>query len=692
MITDRACLIGVLTVCTFGAGCRTPESSGALSAPESVAVDGQYRIPIRVVAVSSDDRFVLGADDSGLLQRFDLASMAAETLWTGHNAAATAVAFGVQGHVHTFGRDGAFRSLDPERPGARGDVHIATEAIAAAIFSPDGRVALSWDAVRPPGPAPTLCGHHPAVLSRRTSMGREPITLSSRATCAAFSADGSQIVFADDVGIQVSSAADTGTTRHSRIVETQDVHGLAVTNDGRRVAITVRGQLHIVDMDRDALLVTVGRLEATSRSLPVFFTPESERIVALPPDLATRGRYNLDVFDAETGERRVRVIPNMTAEASHIALSRDGGSVFVTALTGELRRYRLSDGAALGPLVGRHWLGGGFVFSGNGERMATCWRDRVQVRHTDTGVLIGEHEVEDLACTVEHPLALDPSGERAVVGATPSRPLEARAPDGTIVATYERPPGTAAHHPAYSRNGEWMAALVVQGETGRFVVWPAAGGEPRGDAVLPRFTGLRGIAVAADGAFVVASYGRVQNDGTVVGELSAFRPNGSTGPFWSRGGTEFETLGRVALLPDDRRLVFANSADIVHVVDAGSGETLARLSNSADTVWTFSRFGTVGVFAVLPSLEAPRPLRPRDYANALAVSPDGRFAAVSGFNRSNMKALLEVFEIDSGALIGISRLVAYPRGLVFAGNRLWVSGVPRAGGDLLAFGVVDRGG
>jgi hypothetical protein len=176
-----------------------------------------------------------------------------------------------------------------------------------------------------------------------------------------------------------------------------------------------------------------------------------------------------------------------------------------------------------------------------------------------------------------------------------------------------------------------------------------------------------------------------------VGEVSAIRRNMPQGIAWSRSHGSLGEPGEVALTPDDRRIVFASVADEVLVLDAETGETLVRGLNSADTVWTFARFGAVGVWSVLPALEQPSPKPPPRLVSALAVDPDGTVAVVSGYNRSNRMPLLEVFDLDTGTLLAARGMSSYPRALFFHDGVLVAPGLPATGGDL-TFLRLDRKG
>ena len=672
--------------------CHDPEIAGALTGPHGRQIRGDYRMPVRTVGFSSDGRYLLAGDDSGMLHRFDLASETVSTFWTGHNASILSAAVTPSGQLVSFGRDEAFRAVDPAKPGARGHVHKPNDSVIAALFSADGKHALAWEGPRPPGSAPTWCGHRRAALSLRTGAGRGIRRLGDGSTCAAFSNDGQLMAFSDPVGVQVVSVAERRILRQTTLVGGSDLRGLAISNDGLRLAAAARGQLHIIDLEGNAVLATIGRAEVSERSLPVFITPNRISVVALLPDIVETSRYNLDRYDSTTGELQVRLLADIPQTVHSISLATDGQTLALGHQSGELQRLRVSDAEPLGRFHATHWLGGGLAFAANGKRMSSCWRNEVQVRDTHAGELVGRHRVEGLACAVDHPLSMSPDGESVIVGATAGHPLQSRRPDGQVVATYERPAGSEAHHPVYARNGEWLAALVVQEGSGRFFVWPAKGGPPTADAPLPPFSGVRGLALSADGKMMIASYGRLRSDGGVSGELGAFQFDGSDPQKWSKTGPVFSQLGRVALIDEDQRVVYSSVSDEVLVLDTTSGTITDRLANSAGTVWTFSRFGTVGIYAVLPTLGRPRPRRPRSYANALAISPDGRYVAVAGYNLSNLRALLEVFDIRTGALIGLDGLLTFPRALVFSGDELLVPGVAASGGDLTVLTLVPRGG
>ncbi len=666
-------LLGVLL-----AACAPDDGRRVAIRAEGRMLEGGFPVAMRTLAWSADGRALVGGDGEGRVYRFDVGRRSFTTHWTGHDAPITAVVQRGDGRIVSFGGDGAFRVTDPATAGTAGQVSMPEGPTEAVLFNRDGTAALVWEGAEARRRPPTGCEPRAATLVlRRLGDAPQRRRLSEDALCAAFGAGGRIGVLADDRALRVFDAETGHFLRSVEFAEGARIQGLAITDDGRRIAAVVRGELILFDGDQ--LTVRIGGRVLSERALPVRFVFGGEAVLAVLPDPAESDRFNLDLYDVANGQLRRRLLEHVLDTTAGIAVGPDDTSVAVALPAGPIRRLPLKGDAPAEALEARHWLGSGFA--AGGTHVATCDGELVEIRALSDGGLAARLAVPVGACATARPLALDAAGARLVVAATRETPFVARALDGTTVATYERPPSSEAHRPVFSRDGRWLAALVVQAERVHVMVWPAAGGAPLWDALLPPLTGVGSLAVSADGSLVVASYAHVRQDGRNVGEVSVIRRSVPQGIAWSRSHGSLSEPGEVALTPDDRRIVFAGVADELLVLDVETGETLLRGVNSADTVWTFARFGAVGVYSVLPALEQPGPRPPARLVSALAVDPDGAFAVVSGYNRSNRLPLLQVFDLGTGALLAARGMAGHPRALFFHEGALVAPGLPTAGGD-----------
>jgi DNA-binding beta-propeller fold protein YncE len=556
------------------------------------------------------------------------------------------------------------------------------------LLNRDGTAALVFESIDSRRRPPTGCEPQAAGLALRSFAGRPRHVLSPDALCAAFSADGRWGVLVDARALRPFDADDGAFAEPIDFGEGRRAQGVAISDDGSRVAVVVRGELVVFDHGRPAF--RIGRQVLSERGLPVHFVAAGSAVVAVLPDLAEDDRFNLDVYDAATGSLKQRLMSHVPDGPADLAVNPTGDTVALALPDGTIRRFRVT-GEAADDLEARHWLGAGFGAAANGGRMATCGQGDVEIRDTDTGAVAAHLKIPDLSCAGDDALALDPDGEHVVVEATGDRPFAARDLTGTVTATYDRPPASEAHRPVFSRSGRWLAALVTQDRRAHVFVWPAAGGAPAWDALLPPINGLSSLAVSADGGLVVASYAHVRPDGRVVGEVGALRRETADGVTWSRTQGSLAEPGHVALTPDDQRVVFASVADELVVLDAGTGAEALRGVNSADTVWTFARFGMVGVYGVLPALEQPAPRPPSHPVSALAVDPQGTMVVVAGYNRSNRLPLLEVFDLRTGELLRARGMASSPRALFFHGSALVAPGLADNGGDLATLHLGGEG-
>jgi WD40 repeat protein len=671
--------IPLLLIGALLAACAPDDGRRVSIQAEGRMLEGGFPVPMRTLSWSGDGRVLVGGDAEGRVFRFHLQRRLFTTHWPGHEAPVTAVVQRADGRLVSFGGDGAFRVTDPAHAGSAGRPSMPGAPTEAVLFDRDGTAALVWEGAETRRRPPTACEPRAAgLVLRRLSDPPRRLRLSEKALCAAFSADGRVGVLADERALRVFDAATGHFTRSIEFFEGARTQGLAISDDARRVAAVVRGALVVFHDDRPAF--RVGKPVLSERGLPVRFLAGGESVLAVLPDPEESARFNLELYDASEGTLRRRLLTHVLDTTAGIAVSPDEKALAVALPDGPIRRVPLDGDAPFEDLEARHWLGAGLA--AGGAYVATCSDEAVEVRAVADGALAARLAAPPRACATHRPLALDPTGRRLVLAATRDAPFVARDLDGTTVATYERPPSSEAHRPVFSRNGEWLAALVTQEWRVHVMVWPAAGGAPRWDALLPPITGAGGLAVSADGDLVVASYTHVRQDGRGTGAVSVIRRSVPQGIAWSRGHGSLAEAGEVALTPDDRRVVFASVADELLVLDVESGETLVRGANSADTVWTFARFGAVGVYSVLPALEQPGPKPPARLVSALAVDPAGTMAVVSGYNRSNRLPLLEVFDLETGALLAARGMPGHPRALFFHDGRLVAPGLPAAGGDL----------
>lgn len=691
---QRAVLSLVISLSALQAlsGCVAEAPEERLNA-EAKVVSGSYVVPIRSLSHSADGRHLLSGDDEGRIYAFDLTSGEERVIHTGHNAPILDATWTRDGRLISFGLDGAIRLQNA------GQAEVASTARMPEIpagflhINPSGGQMLIFEGREAPGPGPTYCGprSYPLQLADAEGVVMKYGHMSSAARCAAWSSDGSHMAFVEGDSLVSKSWQDRRVVFKALIPNGESVQGVAVTRDGLRAAVITRGELRLYELNNPDPLHVIGQRVLSSRSLPVLFTPDDEHIVALLPDPVEPGQYNLDLYNARSGAPEARLFTHVPETLVAISLSPDGEHVALAERGGRIHRARLADGHPMGRLEPKSWLGGGAAISEDGARIATCWQSEVQIRATETGALEGQFQIPGLSCVFDHPIALGPAGEVVLVGADERHPFEAYDRQGRQRATYERPAGSSVLHPAFSRNGQWVTALVMQNDRGRVFIWPVRGGAPIADILLPPVGSLRGLAITNDGRRVFSSFGHIQRDGRVIGEVAGLSVDApKDGMMWSVADPAFWLTGKVDLTPDERFLLFTSEADEAIVLDTQTGQQVAQLVNSADTVWTFARFGTVGAYSVLPQFEKQSPRQPRHYINAIDIDPQGTRVVIAGYNQSNRQAMLEVFDLTDGDLLAVTPLRTYPRALHFDGAKILAPGAYHASGDLTVFNLTDR--
>ncbi|MFN3200124.1 MAG: WD40 repeat domain-containing protein [Bradymonadia bacterium] len=658
---------------------------------ESKAITGDYVMPIRAMRYSVDGRQLLASDDEGRVYSFDLTSGQESVIHTGHNTSVIDMQLGRDGRLVSFGLDGAIRVLNVRQTEVQSRARLPEEPASLLLVNPSGGEGLLLAGRTPRKKGPTFCspqGEPLYLVDHRGEVMKYGFR-SGAARCVAWGHDGQHYAYVEGRFLISANWFGRRTVFRALLPNAEDVQGVAVTNDGLRAAAITRGELRLYELNNPDPVHVLGRKVISNRSLPVLFTPDDQSIIALLPDIVEPGRYNLDRYNAQTGQLEARLFANVPESLIAVAVSPDGNQVALAERGGRIHRARTSDGEPIGNLEAKTWLGGGAAISQDGRRIATCWQSEVQIRATDSGRVEGQFTVSDLECLRDFPIALGPAGEVVLLGTdAKTQPFQAFDRQGRGRATYDRPANTTVHHPVFSQNGQWVSALVLSGDLGRVYIWPVRGGAPTAEMVLPPIGSIRDLVVTNDGRQAFISMGRTHSDGTLVGEVIGL--NGNTGLNWTAQGPDFWLTGKLALTPDERFILFTSEADEGLILDTRSGEVIARLVNSADTVWTFARFGTVGAFSVLPEFEDQTPRQPRHYLNAIAVNPQGDRVAIAGYNQSNRQAMLEVFDLTDGDLLAVYPLRTYPRALHFDGQRILTPGVAVPEGDFTLFNLTDR--
>lgn len=673
----------IISVALLAAACEPIERGDGPDTLPGRAVEGGVPVEVETLTVSGGGHLIAG-DSLGRIHQLQpggASDAGARVVWTGHAGPASAVARTDDGGLISFGRDGAFRVHDAEgRPLAR--PLVPDPPVSDVLFARDGRRALSWDGLRSRGNRPTFCGPRDSTLSLRDGAARPLAVLSYHARCAAFSADGQRGVFTAE-GEVVAFDSETGAAAgRARLAPGTDAQGIAISDTGDRVAVVAGGTLHLIDVASGSTTARAGGHSLLTGGRPVAFTPDGGSVVATVSS-QDGARVEVALFDSRTGAPQGVLLPDAPTDLRALTLTPAGDLVYLARAAGDVRGVRLADGRPAPPVRLAHWAGDSVSVASVAGRVAICGGGEVQLRSFPDGALTAWFRAPAAECGPRSPVALSPDGRAILLSPTGPAPFVARDQTGTVIARFDRPHNATIHAPTWSPNGQWVAAAVIQPDRARLAVWPAAGGAPAGLAQLPPIGQLTSLVVRDDGQRLIASYAHLQPDGGPVGEVGAFDLERPDNTLWARAGPLVANPGQLALLDGGARVAYVGIADDLLVLDADSGALLERLRNSALTVWTYSRFGTVGLYSTLPRLSAPQPEAPA--FNTLAVSASDRLVAVTAYNRSNVAPMLQVFDREAGDLRRFVRVTNYPRALAFVGETLWAIGLQADGGDLVTF-------
>ncbi|HUS67018.1 MAG TPA: protein kinase [Kofleriaceae bacterium] len=490
------------------------------------------------------------------------AATGARTAALAHTGAARRIQYSPDGSmVLTASSDGSARLWDAATGRSLRALAEGVVTVQEALFSPDGRLALTLgvdDSVR-------LWRTSTGALVA-TLRGANPTSAITEGAGCAFSPDGARGAAADRAGgVGVWEVA--GGRRVAELTGHGDaVSWLEFSPDGRTLATaSADGSAGLWDVATGRRRAVLAHASAVNS---IVFGPDGRQVVTSSED------HTAVVWDARTG-LAVRTLGGHQAAVNLARFSPDGTQIATASTDTTVQLWDASTGRRLGRRLGHRAAIVDFVYDAEGRRLATAgldgaaivWSTEPQERMTP---LAGAGAVQwaEFSASGAHVLTAGRDGNARIWDAVTGRELLAlRGHQGGV--------RVARFSPDDRR-------IATAGDDGTVRIWDAARGTPQ--ATLTGH-GKRVVYVAwhPDGSQVISA----GDDGTVRvwsvprrQVVLSFAGDGRY-PFYS---AEFT--------PSGDAFVATSNDNTTHVVDAASGDELARYAD-ADVRWrsAFDRTG-----------------------------------------------------------------------------------------------------
>ncbi len=487
----------------------------------------------------------------------------------------------------------AWQAVRSERAAnvALGHAGIQQGILLAESGRPDEALALLAQAIRlDPASLVARSWISDLVLNERIWVGGAPLRHADAVAMAVFSPDGrSVLTLSGDVTLELHDAL-TGSLRHA-FAHTAAVHSAAFSADGRRIATASDdGKARVWDATSGQLVT-----DALTHVAPVnvaAFSPDGGRVATASGDATAR------VWDAATGKP---VAPPMkhAGPVYSIAFSPDGRHVVTASDDGTARVWDAANGRAIGAPLTHRSAAKMVVFSPDGRRIATLSADKtVRIWDAGTGRPVGMplahgDQVVALSFSPNGPFIVTASanaayvwdvdtGEPAVAILRHKDPVRSAAfsPDGSRVVTASddgtarvwdalagAPVGIplrhqgAVHSAAFGPDGRHIVT-ASHDKTAR--VWELAS-MPSVDRHLLHEAAVAAAVFSSDGLRVLTASG----DRAQVWDVGSGRPVGEA--LRHRGAVK-----AVAFSPDGRRVATSSDDNTARLWLADSGQPIGE--------------------------------------------------------------------------------------------------------------------
>jgi WD40 repeat protein/serine/threonine protein kinase len=383
--------------------------------------------------------------------------------------------------------------------------------------------------------------------------------------------------------------------------------------------------------------------------------------VAFSPDgilLASAGSHDqtVRIWEVATGKELHCLRHNTRVD--HVAFLPDSRHVVSAGDDASSRMWDVKTGKQVRTFEGHKGPVSGVAVSPNGRRIASASADRtVRLWDAETGQELRQFAGYSHAA---YRVAFSPDGRR----------LLSSHPDAKTSRLWDVDSGKEVREFVGHTGPVWFAVFTTDGRRalssgdGTLRLWDVETGKE-----LHCFTKRAGyLAVSPDGGYVL--YG--DGDGAALLRLPDPPPAEKVGEI-RRFGAEGHNPRRVALSPDEKRLLTAGMDGTARYWDIATGKEIYRLPSNGGPFYdvAISPDGTkllscsgdklIHVWDAATGKEVKTLEGHTDEVTGVAVSPDGRLVASSGFD-----CQLRVWNLDTGKLIASPGEAGGGQGVAFS--------------------------
>jgi WD40 repeat protein len=456
---------------------------------------------------------------------------------------------------------------------------------------------------------------------------------------------------------------------HTHLIE-----GLCFSPDGRHVATSSAGLVHVWDVDKDKKVFQLPGSSSQGNNLA--YSPDGKLLAVVATDPTVK------LYDAATGHD-VRELKGLTGRVADVCFDGEGKRLAAAGQDQTIKVWDPATGKDLLSIPGTGFGGVQLAFSPDGKRLAAIRNLTVQVWDTGTGQEVltlrglagfssvcystdGKHlatgsaggvvKLWDAATGMEvrelkshNPmvtrLRYSPDGKRLAAGGTSWQVDVWNPTNGLELFSL---PGYSSFD--FSADGKRLAAGHFDSHTLR--IWDAEGG--REAVPLLTTSGLKRVRFSPDGRrLAVADFTEVK-----VWDLAAGRTVVTVKD--TTGGVE-----DVAFSPDGRRLACALSNKKVRLWDATTGQDLLtidvpmRFTKSMSYRPNGRHIAVAGddplvrVWDAATGKEVFSCAGHNNPVSCVRYSPDGKRLASTSWNLAEQTGLIKLWDADTGAALSV---------------------------------------